>query len=223
MKKIITILSLIILIFQSNACQKAYTNEINEEELITQINLSNEFKSAIENLTEIKKLTKTVTDIPINYSPIDEKTLKKSTLTELELTELLNNIGYINSPIISKKTFEFQNNIFKVFDKFPTLQKMPKQKIGIILINAYKKDRVTNKTIQRMDGCSDAYADGMEDCGDDLGYGLLMVVGGSAFGGPLALAGGITIGGGILYHQYINCREKVVTRWKRCRSQNPIG
>jgi hypothetical protein len=222
MKKIIAS-CLVILVLFTNACQKAHTNDINEEDLITQINLSSEFKSAIENVTEIQKLTKTVIDIPINYSPIGEKSLKKSILTESELTELLNNIGYINSPMISKKTFEFQNNILKVFNKFPILKKIQKQRIGIILINAYKKGRITNKTIQRMDMCSDAYADGMEDCDDDLGYGLLMVVGGSAFGGPVALAGGITIGGWLLYHQYNNCRGKVVTRWKRCRSQNPIG
>lgn len=222
MKKIISFCLVILVIF-TNACQKAHTNDINEEDLITQINLSSEFKSAIENLTEIKELTKTVTDIPINYSPVDEKNLKKSILTESELTELLNNIGYINSPIIAKKTFEFQNNILKVFNKFPVLLKIQKQKIGVILINAYKKDRITNKTIQRMDMCSDAYADGMEDCDDDFGYGMLMVVGGSAFGGPVAWAGGITIGGGLLYLQYNNCRGKVVTRWKRCRSQNPIG
>jgi|GEM_PF-2305432 len=70
MKKII-FLSLIILGIFSNACQKAQTNDINEEELVTQVKLSSEFKAAIENLTEIKKLIKNGS--PINYSPIDEK------------------------------------------------------------------------------------------------------------------------------------------------------
>ena len=222
MKKIISILSLIILIFQSNACQKAYTNEINEEDLVNQIYLSREFKSTVENLNEISELTKTTIDMPITHSAINQNNFKKSILNELELAEVLKNLGYNNSQVISKKTFEFKNNMSKVFIKFPVLQKIGKERVEKILINAYNKNRFTENHVGRMDMCSDGYADGREDCDDSFGYAMIGLVIGSAGTGPFA-PGLIAGGGALLYHEYNNCYRKVYERWKRCRAQNPIG
>jgi len=71
-----------------------------------------------------------------------------------------------------------------------------------------------------LDVCSEAYGDGVEVCDDSFGYGMLGVVAGSALGGFVGLAGGIAIGGATLYNQYIDCKQKGVQRWARCRSQN---
>ena|GEM_PF-2452734 len=140
----------------------------------------------------------------------------------MEFTEFLNNIGYSNSTEVSKKTFEFNHNMAKVFIKFPILQKLEKEKVGNIFIKAYKKDPITNEKFKSLDLCSEAYGDGMEDCDDGFGYGMLGVIAGSSLGGFVGIAGGIAIGGAILYHQYTACREKVVKRWARCRAQNPV-
>lgn len=82
-------------------------------------------------MLEIKELTaSSISDSSINYKDVlNEFKITKTSLTELELSEILNAMGYNHPTEISRKTFEFNSVIINLYNNIPILKSLDKEKV----------------------------------------------------------------------------------------------
>jgi hypothetical protein len=222
---------LVLLSLTINSCTKEkleikHIVLISDTLLAKQISSSDEFKSILLNIGEIKTAIKTNTllrhESGINNNLFNEAT---SITNEPALNLFLLKLGYKNAEVIVRYTLINTDLFLKLINTFPELNKRDKESVLMIFKLAFLLDK--SNTVQLVkpymlaDECSSNYAFGIQDCSEGLGWDLIAAQIGLALPTPVNL-GATLILSGIAYLKEYSCKINVVERWQACRATHPI-